>query len=222
MSRASSHPSLGRLLGSRRSMEWPQCGQVSLVDAPDLGAAAWCGWWGGSGPRALIVEASVHRRVVWMVQGPRQVDDFRPLCGVRRAVQLRTQVEQGDGHLDQPGVTWGHVGIHPGCACPGTRCTPSPLGGPDSCGVVPAKGFPLGVLEGPCVWPLALAFALWGLGLVPLRPRSLPPLAGLSHWVCQTWVQGLPLFLPSPWRWFVGHCCSIHRPREEVVVTELG
>ena len=30
------------------------------------------------------------------------------------AVPRRTQVEQGHGHLDQPGVTWWHGGIHPG------------------------------------------------------------------------------------------------------------
>ena len=98
---------------------------------PGLGAAAWCTLWGWSVPRALSRGLG---SLEGGVDGTGPEDHFWPPCGVPRAVPQRTQLEQGHRHLDQPGVTWGHVGTHPGRACPGTRCSPSPLGGPGSCG----------------------------------------------------------------------------------------
>ena len=134
-----------------------------------------------------------------MVQGSRRLGHFRPPWGVPRAVLLKTQV---DGHLDRPGVTWGHGGIHLECACPWTRCTPSPR-----------------LATGPC--PLGPCPCLPWEWARPFRPRSLPPFAGLSHWVCQTWVQGLPQPLGGGSWGAVAVLVKLFLP-EKVVAAELG
>ena len=120
----------------------PPPGLFAGFPAVDGVASVWAGVlahpqgdpFGADQGQGHLVEASVHWRVVWTVQGPGRLDHFRFFCGVPHAVLLKPQVEEGQGHLDRPGVTWRHGGIRLECACPETRCTPSPLGGPDSCG----------------------------------------------------------------------------------------
>ena len=99
--------------------------------------------------------------------------------------------------------------------------------------VVSAKCFFLfGVLEGPCVRPLALAFALWGLALASFQngPRPFP--ASILTAFCRLVPLGLPDLGPGlapvlaqplgggSWG-VVAVLVDLPLP-EEVVVAELG
>ena len=89
--------------------------------------------------------------------------------------------------------------------------------------VVSAKCFPLGVLEGPGVWPLALAFALCGLALASLGSGPRPFPTSVFAAFCRLVPLGLPLAQPlggGSWG-TVAVLVDLPLP-EEVVVAELG
>ena len=118
----------------------------------------------------------------------------------------------GGGGPRAPGPTWRHLeawGHSSGVRLSGNALHTQPpwrtgqlWERPQLPGQAPVKSrqnaFPLGSLKAHASghWPLPLLFGVLplpplGVGLVPFRPRCLPPFAGLSHWVCQTWVPVL-------------------------------
>ena len=98
--------------------------------------------------------------------------------------------------------------------------------------VVSAKCFPLGVLEGPGVWPLALTFALCGLALASLGSGPRPFPTSVFAAFCRLVPLGLPDLGPGlapvlaqplgggSWG-TVAVLVDLPLP-EEVVVAELG